>query len=826
MISIKNGKVLTAILVFIAAYAINAANLRVSKQDGPYKSIMAAIKDAKPGDSVIIVDAEIYEEQVTIDSTKNGLVLTSENPLSKTKPTIKWKDIASINPKTCQDAQDEAKSAGFEKDGIYYDQNGTVRILRARGITIDGIIIDGGGAYPFVNTGVWGPIGCNGKSYDLFHGNSALDLWIAGDIIVKNSDIQNAYFGINIKDRNVRGIFANPNPSDIARENIVPLSGFGKTGNHVFENNRIHNNSWGMFFESAWDLGSVIRYNLIYENHHASGTIASSVAKMGSEGQNQVGGGILFKDVPLSPLAIYNNTFWHNAIHIAAQWQAGASHLVFNNIFAQPLAMWQSSWKTNPVTSPFNEPSLFSMETAWLNRLKHNSYAAMLQMDSANVYIGNLQIRDPETGQNITVTPQHASVKLPVITNDMRSLETGGYFNVTLGYSSGDVDTVVFVKDNQIISPGAVILGPNAKPFPADSKNRWLEPKFKSTDPDDADFLVPDWDDTIMMANIVDMGWEEAGIRDLDGTIADLGAIPYSGYQKGEFLIKPTTPVIIDGKNATVSFNLYSISDEIKNPVIKYVRWLKDLPRDTIDGDSWGKQVNTGNVLNVSRAGVVTTPAIPATPLKVGLNTLTFTVDQSGLYAFFEIVVEGKNSAGETVTSGVGFLPYRKLENVFSVKLYPPDGPISAATELTSVQVGEPYRLQIIPQNIKGATLTFGEVKETELSMISPYKLLDPDGKDIVITGVPLSGLTTPVMFTKIPDNGWDVIKVNGIYIPVVGEAGRAIMGTSAQINIKPGPPAKILFQAPPSNGLDMIYPGSPFDVKLQVYDKYDNKVK
>jgi hypothetical protein len=161
MISIKNGKVLAALFLFITACSINAANLRVSKAEGPYTTIMAAITAAKPGDSVTIMDEEVYAEQVTIDSTKSGLVLRSENPTSKTRPTIKWQDKLAVNPTSCADAQDEAKSTEFEKAGTYFDQCGALRILKARGVIIDGIIVDGGGAYPFFNKSVWGGANCS-----------------------------------------------------------------------------------------------------------------------------------------------------------------------------------------------------------------------------------------------------------------------------------------------------------------------------------------------------------------------------------------------------------------------------------------------------------------------------------------------------------------------------------------------------------------------------------------------------------------------------------------------------------------------------------------
>jgi hypothetical protein len=454
MISIHNGKITAVVLVFVAACSINAANLRVSQAEGPYFKIMDAVNAAKPGDSVTIIDEEVYKEQVVIDSTKNGLVLRSENPTGKNRPVIMWTDTVAVLPKTCLDAQNEELVNSSENAGKYYDQNGALKVLRARGVTVDGIIIDGGKTYPFINEGVWGPIGCAGRTFDLFHGNAAISLWISGDITIRNCDMQNAYFGVNVKDRNIRGIFANPNPSDIERQNIIPLSGFGKTGNHLFENNRFHNNSWGIFFESAWDLGSVIKYNLFYENHHQTAEIATRVKGMGSEGQNQTGGAILFKDVPISPIAIYNNTFCTIRCISLHSGRLVQSHLVFNNIFGQPIALWNNQKHPLRVSDPGNT----TMETVYLERLKHNTFAAMEQIDSPNVYIG-IQTNDPETGMNVQSTPQNVKVMFPVVTNDLRNVETGGYFKVTLPYSTGDVDTVIYIKNSQTVSPGATILG-------------------------------------------------------------------------------------------------------------------------------------------------------------------------------------------------------------------------------------------------------------------------------------------------------------------------------------------------------------------------------
>jgi hypothetical protein len=120
------------------------------------------------------------------------------------------------------------------------------------------------------------------------------------------------------------------------------MSGFGKTGNHLIENNRIHNNSFGIFFESTWDLGSVIRYNLIYENHHQTTAFASQVKNLTDEGSNQPGGAIAFKDHSLSPVAIYNNTFYKNYLIFVGHWRPALQCLVFNNIYSKPFSYWSS----------------------------------------------------------------------------------------------------------------------------------------------------------------------------------------------------------------------------------------------------------------------------------------------------------------------------------------------------------------------------------------------------------------------------------------------------------------------------------------------------
>lgn len=788
-------------LTFLFATSAWSATYTVSKDGrGAFTTISAAIAQAKAGDEIVILDNATYPEQVTIDSTKSGLTLRSSTPTSASKPTIVWQDKANVGPKTCAEAQ-------IEKN-VTFDQNGALRVMRARNVVIDGIKVDGGGYYPFGYPGVWrnGP-DCNGQNAALFHGNAAIDLWIAGDVVIRNCDISNAYFGINIKDRNEGGVFANPNPADNRPETIVPLSGFGKTGNHVIERNRIHDNSWGMFFESSWDLGSTVRHNLIYSNYH-HGAVATEVKETlkAADGGNQPGGAIFLKDDMYSPLAIYNNTFWDNNLLIAAHWRAGVQHLLFNNIFAKPHLYGGDA------ANPFGN-SFMAIDPLFVNRNFNSLFAAQSEAPKIDSQKVQAQEYDQTLGQQVMKDSTPKFYRNVRIMNGMDKVEKVDItINLTLPLSAGP--KVVPQTLTQVILPGARITGAATDPFPLAANVRWLEITFKSTSPTSPDFLVPNWDDSIVTKFVKDQGWTGAGVRDADGSIADIGAIPSGGVPTSDIIIKPLSPVIITNTTATLTFNISELSGTINNPTIKYLRWMNNVP---FVGDAFGSSKLT--------ALPATTPLTTTGAVLKGGTTLTATVPVRGateFYAFAEIVIEGTDANGQTVTSNVGFLPYRKIDYKFVVEVYNAEG----TQKLTSVAAGQAVKLVITPQKLDGTPFT---------NLINPVEVILNSGADLLLPGTPTK-LTLPagiqnkqafdVMFTKIPPGGLEIVRVAGIWQN--GGQSIAFLGTSEGIKVLPGAPAKLVFQDPPSKSsgaTPVIDPGQQYAVKVQVYDAYDNKV-
>ncbi len=793
---------LSALLaILIAPVHLQAATFTVSKDGrGAFTEIQKAVAQARKGDVIEILDAAVYNEQVTIDSTKGGLTLRSSNPGATAKPVIRFTDKIHVGPTNCAESLDKKK--------IDFDQNGALRLLGVRNVTIDGIGVDGGAATPFAYPSVWSQTGttCDGLLYPLFHGNAAVTIWVSGAITVRNCDISNGFFGLNVKDRNEGGVFANFNPADLEKFNIVPLSGFGRTGGHMFEKNRIHNNTWGFFFESAWDLGSTARYNLIYENHHATPAAALAVKNM-PDGQHQPGGGFLFKDVMLTPMGIYNNTFWHNFTVFAGGYRPGAQHLVFNNIFAAPNEyLAQSAAFPNPfhILDPF-----------FTNRMKHCLYAAQSEPPKLDSQKIQAQKYDDGTKQQVlkdTTVKFYRSVR---IMNNMGNVAQADFnVDIILPMSTGPLTVPQVINGANL--PGALI-GSATDPFPAAAEVRWYEIKFKSTDPASPDFLSPDWDDAVVKKYVQNAGWPEAGIYNADGKVADLGAVPSTGRHASDVVIRPLAPAIINGASATLSFDLQAVSGDLSGAKIKYIRMVRSLPV-LVDGFGGSKALVVPEAVTVTVAN---------SGLKMGSNTVTVTgftpLAATETFAFFEIIAEGLAPDGHSATTNVGFIPYRKLDYKFLVEVID-----AAGNKLPAAKVGETVRLRITPQKLDGTPFN-NAISPVEIGLNSGVDLFTPATPPAKFALDKVEGITTaPVMFSKVPSGGIEYVTVSGIWKN--GTNTLAFYGVSDGIKILPGDPDKVVFQDPPSKILNpgsapVVDPGQLYAVKVEVRDRFDNVI-
>ena len=826
---------LAALCLALPAFAQKApapgTHIAVSKntgqdKDGMYTTIQAAVNAAQPGQVIEILDEEIYNEQVTIDGRdnapwrgvtggKNGITIRYVPSSSSVtaRPTIRWRDTVNTSPKSSAEAKVPGDTLGSSGN---FETNGAVRIIRANGVIIEGLIVDG--VSPF--TIAWQNVWCSGSCYPLVHGNAAIAVAVSGNIQIRDCQLKNAYFGIAVKDRNTGGVFGNPNPAD--NDNTIPLSGFGKTGSHLFEYNKIGDNNVGVYFESSWDRGSTVRYNLIYNNYYHGTTKPS--------GDDYSMGGIKFKDNYLSPVAIYNNTFYDNERNICGAWQVGAQHLVYNNIFSK-------------VRDRFGQPSTgyHTMDGNLPYRMKHCIVSADDVITVANqghicppdnIFIQGVQMRNFGSLQGTPVAIQQCN--------------------------SGQAPTP---GTNNVVLPGAPITRAGNVTLPADANIRWLETVgyvatstagsvtlpdlFKSTNPASPNFLEPDWEHEQVQKFIRSQGWPAGTLND-DGAVPDLGAVQYTGkrpadgkVQFSRARISPFSVVTVTGTTATASILIDGeIGSFAGDLTIKYIRWIAPVPDNKDASGQNAKIIDLTMINEISGASAI--------KLSPGSNKVQFTLpkavgkDSTDRYGFFEIVLQGTVN-GKIVTTDVGFLPYRELTHVLDIKVSgsnvttPPGG-------VPTVTAGQPVTLTVTAmERVPGGadkvfTITDPGTLQVDYSLLSSptakmYRGIDPLSNALTYEGNLTTGSaytkTYTVYFTKAGDE-----MVSGAGLWCKGgdcESMSIVFLGTLNIIVKPGVPDKVVFLQPiPKSQLAGATPptiSGTYNVEVQVQDKFNNAV-
>lgn len=574
-------------VIFLMALSVfrqvNSATFTVSKSGNDnFSSVQTAINAAGAGDIIIIKDLATYDEQVTIDNTKTGLILRSLNPESVNKPVIRWKDTLNTGPINYKQFLDDKFCT--------YQKNGALRLLATHNVTVEGLIIDGGEPFAFGYENIFD------QKDPLFHGNSAVTSYKSGQSVIRNCEMRNAYFGIALFDPNSRGVFYHENLIDPVPPHPDPdLS----TGSMIIEKNRIHNNSWGIYIGDQSNHGFTVRFNLIYSNYHTTKILNRIKSLPGNE--KQAGGAFFFWDVLLTPVTIHNNTFWNNFLLFARGWAAGFQHLIFNNIFSDPVFHWSEGYEGGLYKNPD-----FEMSRLFSNRM----------------------------------------------------------FNC--------------IFSSQRSSTEAGVSGSSVSPYPEDTKVRWFNTTFLSLDPSSSDFLRPDWKDQEVKNYIKNQGWIEGGIRNADGSFADLGAIVSGGIPSQTASIFPDKPAVIYNGKAYLNFTFNS-SCQISDLKAQSFRFI-DKTRERLAP------------ITDSLIGSLPFSSLNISP---GKNTvqIEFPFNPDPEYGVFEITLDGKGPEGTPVLFEIGHIPCWWAEGRFNIKLLD----ITGQTELSQVVAGKPFLLEAVP---------------------------------------------------------------------------------------------------------------------------------
>lgn len=680
---------------------LQAATYTVSKDGrGVFATIQAAINRAGPNDIVEILDAAVYSEQVTIDSTKYGLTLRSANPSSTQKPVIRYQDILNQDPKTCQDALNPAK--------INYDQNGALRLLEAENITLEGIEVDGGGAAPFSWPGVWGNgVDCNGQLYAILHGNAALVLFRTARITVRECTFRNAYFGVDVNDRNPLGAFvAKPPVADLP---IPEYFGFGATGAHLFENCLLSSNTFGVSGRHLQGLPSTFRNNHFYANGHATYEAARAVKRL-PDGDHHAGGAVFMRENPYCPWFFEQNTFASNYLIFSAHFQPNSNHLVEGNLFGPPSRYWAAD---SVFPNPFHElfPALWKGQ-------RRNLIAA--QVENPRVVNQTLQFYARDTVTNEIIQYDTTLAEFFLATRLMNGfgqpeLQTDTLRKV-LNYDGRQYPSQVVVSRTQ---PFATLLDMLAGAEASrKQENRWWEPTFASQEPGAESFLEPIWPSPLP----VKLNTSPGSYRNRHDTATLPGRIAKSEQPQTLLRVTPLAPVREVGGELELVFEVETRESQDGAPIGPFsIAGLVPVVSAPTSASSFGG--------NIPRATFFHETALPSAPLNLGFNRLRIPRPWTpGSLGMVHMLLRCRHSSGGTGFSEWTSFPAGIIRQDFKVLVNgdtgstPIDAPMNGSFQvsLTGLPVGStPVRIRL--QRLSGLPLVYVDSSRVDSGwLVSP----------------------------------------------------------------------------------------------------------
>lgn len=762
----------------------------------------------------------------------------ADNPTPKNGPMGK-----------CDDVSSDYSTSGFQ-------HNGMIVVKKSRDITIKGLKLVGKTGVVFKNGGIWN------NQYDVLHGLVGVNLFQSLRVQVTESEFSNFFAGIYNNGRNVGGMFGTANPGDLKREEIVPLSRNGLTGNHEVQKNYFHDNWWALYHESIWDLASRIHHNVAYNNMNKGFQYADSLkddAANSNEMNNQTGGFLYMKDQVLATDRIYNNTILRSPIVIGyGGWRAGSQQLFYNNVIrltteAKALApddwhqvmqymgatTWNNTFQMIPglKSAPIKtELTNITIKDATLTGIYggNSTCASGCNFSAEYMHYGDIQpafLWNEWTAQK-GFTTQIAGEDLLMNGKPLSSISTaagyeGKFFPATAeqgywpwGYVdklfSGITGSTALAHKNMYsmrLHTRADSMALANKGTKADSLA--LRASYLAASPSDLFKLAPMWSDASVKATIRSNVWENDNVGSSDGSIGDRGAFCYDSLSGKTTLACAPSSIVLrldDQKPAevrTLKAKINLIANQLDGLTGNATSGLSAFRVDSVyytDAFPFSKL----NGLDESKKPYPLPKKITATQWSGNSNdSLTFTLPNkvTNDYARFEVYVSALNPATGERVSASGIYFYRNLDYKFLVDFC---ADAACATPTKEAKAGEAVYMRTRIANSEN-------VFQTGTTASKVY--LNPSGKtrdgragkgDYFDTTMYMASMTAsfiePVIFET---RGNQSIDVAGM----VGLTGGGFSGASGSgsINVRPGLPASVKFESP-SSVEDVKCMPSPWD--------------
>jgi hypothetical protein len=668
------SKIMGGVLLFAASLLAQYSNQYLVDPAGtsPYTTINSALQACGQGDCEIIVKAGTYNEKVLV--TGDDIWLHGEDP--DNLPVVRWLDSTFTYPRKL-DASFTTNPIGSGSNPVSNwaldsEKNGVIQVFSAERVRISHLKIDGVRKYPWQWTNFWG-------STWQFFGNAGVMVSQSSDIRIDHCDISNTWYGINLKDRNLGGVFAN---ADAWEEQsgllTAPFSNFGRFGRHLIEYNRIHDNVWALHTQQAYDLGSIFRYNLTWNNYSVDADFSChndqicGVPDEADGNRRYHGGGFMYlSDVMLVAHNIYGNTSYNDRHFLAGFHKAGKNHNVYNNIIGQT--------------------------TRTLNDLH-------LVGNNSEVFGGY------SNATNNVLSSHNGATEFPLF---------GGH-------------DALFTAAN-LNNNGAAPIDSFETPLPPNWYYDAVD--FQSTTPSNANFLCPDWSNASVQRTIAGKGWDKA--QGHVGAVIDVGALWQDGSNCREggsqdpiqINISALSPVIfLDQTNARIQFEISATG--IPDSLFTNVRFHYTAQLDSVP---------FGNI--PTSTGAFPTISTPVASLiggvNMGFNDKNFNLQRLSLgeYGLVHIVVEAEYN-GVRYLSNLEIFEYRRLDYLLDIKFFSVND-LTFSNPLDTVKKGDTLNIVVRTLDLNLAPKPTVAVTQTTFRALNFNSFSDPTNAAIKLSSLP-----------------------------------------------------------------------------------------
>lgn len=759
--------------------------------------------------------------------------------------------VPNNDPGDKSDVSNPYSSSGFQR-------NGMIVVEKSVDITIRGLSMDGVQPMYFVNNGIWS------QKYDVLFGSVGVNSMQSLRTTVQDCEVKNFFSGFYINGRNPGGTYGQANPDDLDLTNIVPLSRFGKSGDHTFEKNFVHDNWWFLYDEIEWDMGSTIRYNVAWNNINKAfqyGDSLKDAEATGDEMNNQTGGFVYMKDVTLVTHKIYNNTLYKHGIVLGfGGWRAGTQHLFYNNVLAGPIDSLTAGGKTIKYGQDWHQMLQLAGTTIYNNTFELEGGVKYGYQNATQAQIISDTLPDPNTpgkfcyptGCWVNIEPvRYVSQIQPEFLWNGWGIAQGGSFEAYYTDKEGKRWGPFMVYNNQLRDSTGLIIKMQAS---AADSNIWkqhlnmyaLKIPFQSRDPLAATFMMPQWGTNIVNKVIRHQGWAAAH-RNFDGTLVDRGAYCYDsladktilgmcGSQASLEIVDQQIVKMNDNKAVQIPVTVREIGADFSDIKIDSIFYYPKL--------AWADKALNGKDAATQANAILATPIkIPASAITYRNDSVFFSVPNLPAatvdFARFDIFASGVLATStERVPSTPGIFIWRRNPVELLLKVCEDQ---ACATPTNKVGVGDTVFLDIQGVTSAGTKLTT-DITKLFLNPPAGVRIFDVVNGKVVDTAMFRAAVAGGHGVFKIvfESRFKDILTAAGIAQDPVSKGYFGAVGQIA-LHVTSGKPWRAEWETPRSlestlhactdasdtaNAMcDEIPPILPYNAKLRVYDRFGNSV-